>query len=268
MDRDGLCDVVERATGTRALRADTDGDGVPDGLEDLDLDGTLDPGETDPRVPGLFPGSYPHIPEPMVFDLVRGLGAKQGEVEVNTLALFAWHRAHRALLWAPEVEWAFLDGMAIELELPMHERELEAIKSALQVTLPMAPRNLTHGIQVIGEHLLSSRNTQATVLYIFGGRSGRWSLLTLGGARAITPMRARTHYEVLLNPSLYRDVTEKVTLGLEGNFAFGFAGSTSAAVIPQVHLQLSKRLRIQLGGGASLVAGRLNPLLSTRVILE
>ncbi len=28
-----------------------------------------------------------HIPEPMVFDLVRGLGAKQGEFETDDLAI-------------------------------------------------------------------------------------------------------------------------------------------------------------------------------------
>jgi hypothetical protein len=36
-------------------------------------------------------GSVP-IPEPMVFDLVRALGAEKGELEVNVLAGFRWAR--------------------------------------------------------------------------------------------------------------------------------------------------------------------------------
>lgn len=31
-------------------------------------------------------GDYPDVPEPMVFDMVRPLGARAGELEVNTLA--------------------------------------------------------------------------------------------------------------------------------------------------------------------------------------
>src|SRR5690606_12782949 len=56
-DNDGLCDRLERATGTDPYDADTDNDSVPDGEEDLDGDGRVGPGESDPRSPGLFPGS-------------------------------------------------------------------------------------------------------------------------------------------------------------------------------------------------------------------
>ncbi|GIW70573.1 MAG: hypothetical protein KatS3mg102_0115 [Planctomycetota bacterium] len=39
-------------TTTDPLKADTDGDGIPDGWEDLDRNGRVDPGETDPNDPG------------------------------------------------------------------------------------------------------------------------------------------------------------------------------------------------------------------------
>jgi hypothetical protein len=268
MDRDGLCDEVEFTTGTKALRADTDGDGVPDGIEDADHDGVLDPGESDPRVPGLFPGRYPHIPEPMVFDLVRGLGAHVGEIEVNTLAVYSWRRRHQQLLWAPEVEWAIADGVAVELELPMHDRALEALKAAFQMTLPSPVVDFTHGVQLMTEYLLDPHETELTALYILGGRIGRWSMLALTGLRASTPMSATTHYDVLLNPSFYRDLTETLTLGLEGNLSFGLAGQTFAAVVPQVHWQITQRVRIQAGVGLAVERGMGFPLLASRVILE
>jgi hypothetical protein len=75
----------------------------------------------------------PHIPEPMVFDLVRPLGARRVEFEFNTLLLAPLNRRvglaneipdsigltqergerHRAE-WAPEFEYAIRDGLAIE----------------------------------------------------------------------------------------------------------------------------------------------------------
>ena len=62
------------------------------------------------------------IPEPMVFDLVRGLGARRGELEVNTLVLLPmndWDDRH--VDWAPEIEYALLDGVALEFELPFED---------------------------------------------------------------------------------------------------------------------------------------------------
>lgn len=267
-DGDGLCDALEIETGTGPLHADSDRDGVPDGVEDVNQDGVVDPGESDPRVPGLFPGGYPHIPEPMVFDLVRGLGANKGEAEVNTLAVMTIEDGKSRLLWAPEVEWAFADNLAFEVELPMEDRELHALKSAFQATLPPYDEHVTHGVQVIGEYLLSSRETEGVLLYIIGGRIERWSFLAMTGARASTPVSNRTHYDAIFNPSVYTDFTEALTVGLESNFEINGSGRTQVDVIPQVHWQLSRRVRVQGGGGVSIQAGQMFPLFATRVILE
>ena len=47
-DGDGVTDNVENSGCMDPLDQDTDDDGIPDGLEDLDADGVVDPGETDP----------------------------------------------------------------------------------------------------------------------------------------------------------------------------------------------------------------------------
>ncbi|MGE6756664.1 adventurous gliding motility lipoprotein CglD [Corallococcus interemptor] len=49
-DFDGIPDAVENATGTNPNKADTDGDGVADGVEDTNKNGRVDSGETDPRL--------------------------------------------------------------------------------------------------------------------------------------------------------------------------------------------------------------------------
>ncbi len=47
-DDDGLSDATELAGGTDPGNADTDSDGIADGIEDLNHNGLLDAGETDP----------------------------------------------------------------------------------------------------------------------------------------------------------------------------------------------------------------------------
>ncbi|MFP2905519.1 adventurous gliding motility lipoprotein CglD [Pyxidicoccus sp. 3LFB2] len=48
-DADGLSDSLEKGTGTDPLKPDSDGDSCGDGDEDKDHDGTVEPGESDPR---------------------------------------------------------------------------------------------------------------------------------------------------------------------------------------------------------------------------
>lgn len=50
-DGDGIPDPREELMGTDPFNPDTDQDGVPDGFEDKNWDGKLDPGETDPKNP-------------------------------------------------------------------------------------------------------------------------------------------------------------------------------------------------------------------------
>src|SRR5687768_4202682 len=63
------------------------------------------------------------IPEPLVFDLVRPLGSARGELEANTLMTRSSKTGQFA--WAPEIEYAFANGYAVELELPFENSSLE-----------------------------------------------------------------------------------------------------------------------------------------------
>jgi hypothetical protein len=267
-DGDGIPDIIEIRTGTNPWLADTDSDGVPDGVEDANRDGIVDPGESDPRVPGLFPGRAPHIPEPLVFDLVRGLGAERGEVEVNNLAVVNLRTGR--VEWAPEVEWAFAHGHAVEFELPMVDRELEAVKFALQGTLPGGGDSFIHGWQTIGEVLLSERETEVYLLYLAGQRfAPRMSWLAMAGPRlGIAHSDGHVHTDLVLNASIFGDVREWQTIGFETNLLGSPSEGWTVRMFPQIHLQLSEHVRLQLSAGADWVDGELQPVGAARVILE
>lgn len=90
-DGDGITSPVELAHGTDPARPDTDGDGVPDGMEDRNRNGIVDDGETDPRNldsdgDGIFDGADAHpLPElgaPQIFALSVGEGPGEGGTEV------------------------------------------------------------------------------------------------------------------------------------------------------------------------------------------
>lgn len=266
-DGDLIPDHVERATGTDPFDPDTDGDGVPDGMEDRDRDGTVGPGESDPRVPGLFPGTAPHIPEPLVFDLVRGLGARRGELEINVLAQFRPESPH--VLWAPEIEWAFADGYAVELEVPMADDEIEALKLALQGTLPIRSAKLAHGWQIFGEASLDERHGDIVGTYIFGQRL-RPTISWLGmlGGKAELRDSGFDAGSAIANASIFYEPREWQTWGLETNLDVRSNRSWTLQVTPQLHVQLSRRLRLQVGVGFTRDPEGIDPVGALRVIVE
>jgi hypothetical protein len=265
-DRDGLSDALERRTGTDPLSRDTDEDGVPDGIEDANRDGVVDPGETDPRVHGLFPGTFPYIPEPLVFDLVRGLGAVKGELEVNSLFVVPL-RPYRGVLWAPELEYAFADGYAFELEIPMHDLEVDALKAAVQGTIPEAWPRFIHGWQGIVEYTIRGE-LEVTALYLAGFRPRkRTTLFAMVGSRATAVGSDDLRPELLLNPSIFIDAAETLTFGLENNLWIG-PHRAGALVVPQVHWQIARHFRLQLGAGVLADRDGVSPVLATRLILE
>lgn len=266
-DGDGIPDRVELASGTSPIESDSDNDGVPDGVEDANQDGVLDKGETDPRVPGLFPGSGPHIPEPMNFDLVRGLGAREGELEVNVLMALSKPSGGAVRLdWAPEVEWAIVDNLAVEAEFPMVDRELAAYKGAIQWTAPQPAQHITHGLQAIGEYRIDEALTELTALYLLGGRINKVSLFAMAGARLDAGQEV--HGVGVLNPSIFYDATEFLTLGLENNLEFYKGEPSSALTLAQVHWQVSQAFRVQAGGGVEFADGQAQPVAVARLILE
>lgn len=195
---------------------------------------------------GTFSSVRPRIPEPMVFDLVRPLGAHRGEFEANSLFRFTPGAAPARLAWAPEVEYTFADGYGIEFELPMEDAGIHAYKAAVQGTLPgPRPRSFIHGWQVVGEAIRHGGRPQLDLLYLAGSRwHARWSAFTMTGVRR-EPDTDRGTF--LGNYTLFFHAKPDVTLGLESNLAAAAAGPT-LLVMPQLHLR-KNRLNVQAGTG-------------------
>ncbi|MBW2738248.1 MAG: hypothetical protein JRE64_05235, partial [Deltaproteobacteria bacterium] len=63
-DCDGLTDYLESTTCTAIDNPDTDGDGIIDGHEDLNHNGTIEPGETSPCGPNNLPPIPPYLSLP------------------------------------------------------------------------------------------------------------------------------------------------------------------------------------------------------------
>ncbi|MGB5229070.1 MAG: hypothetical protein WBN55_12465, partial [Eudoraea sp.] len=115
-----------------------------------------------------FPQGIPDIPEPMVFDLVRELGARRGELEINVLAVFPLSsNSSHFVEWAPEIEYAIWDNFAVEFELPIEDGTLEALKVALQYTFGKSKSGrFIHGTQFMIEKIRNKAKWDFSLLYI------------------------------------------------------------------------------------------------------
>lgn len=196
---------------------------------------------------GTFSSVRPRVPEPMVFDLVRPLGAHRGELEVNSLFRFTPDGAPARLAWAPEVEYTFADGYGIEFELPMENGSVHAYKAAVQGTLPgPIPRRFIHGWQAIAERARHGGRPQLDLLYLAGSRwHPRWSAFTMTGVRREQEDDRGTF---LGNYTLFFHASPDVTVGLESNLASTAASGRHVLVMPQLHLR-KNRVNVQIGTG-------------------
>jgi hypothetical protein len=211
------------------------------------------------------------IPEPLVFDLVRPLGAQKGDFEINSL----FRRSTREgapLEWAPEVEFAFRRGTAVEFELPLAGRSLEKYKVALQHTLPMnRSKPFTHGVQGIGEADRSQGGWTATGVYIAGVRwHPQWSSLTMAGALHERKGAGHRQTSPLLNHSVFYERWKRASVGIEANMKLSSRSSTIRdwLMMPQLHLHLFKRMNLQFGLGCGQVRERPAPVVAWRLIRE
>ncbi len=252
---------------------------------DRDDDGVTD---ADEKRLGLDPDTV-NIPEPLLFDMVRGLGARRGEVELNVLAQ-GGAGADPHLTGGPEVEYVFAPGHAVEVELPMSSRGVDAWKGSLQGTLP-APGNgrFVHGWLVTGEYLLGDPDVRcrsamgiscplgegrlgglgarATALYVVGLRFDRhWSAVAMIGGRGEKERRGRAAFAVL-NPSIFYDASSSITFGMEMNSLLEDDGTTDLVLLPQVHWQPSRAWKLQVGSGAHVDEAGATWLTTARVCL-
>lgn len=213
--------------------------------------------------------SVPRIPEPLVFDLVRPLGAKKGQLEVNAIAsvpLAKKDRAgkgdpfgsaptskdHRTVEWAPEIEYVPVDGFALEFELPFEGTHLEEYKLGMQWTIGTAmDGDYIHGIQALIEPTRDLRDWNSTLLYIGGMRfDDRWSGIAMAGGRMnLEGQERRESAEALLNASVFWDATEHTLFGVETNTAYHDRKHHSLMVTPQVHMEFTEHAGLQMGVG-------------------
>jgi hypothetical protein len=198
----------------------------------------------------------PRIPEPMIIDMVRGLGTEKGEFEANVLAeIPVDESSDRAVHWAPEVEFAVRDGFALEFELPFADDDIEAYKFAAQYTFGTGfNRKFIHGTQFIAEHLDGIEITELTFLYIPGIRLDEtWSILAMLGFRTEVGGDSQDETEALFNFSLFADLGAELTVGVESNYAAGLEDESTLLVMPQVHYEFTDRWMIQAGIGAEFL---------------
>ncbi len=195
------------------------------------------------------------IPEPMVFDLVHSLGVEKGAFEANVLALFPLNdTSDRHIDWAPEVEYAVADGIALEFELAFEDSEFEAWKVASQFTFgESADKRRIHGGQFIVEKFDGLDIWELTGLYLVG-REFRddLSMLAMAGLRATTGSDVSDHEELLVNISVFREVDHRLVLGLESDLAIDLDDDWALELYPQLHYELSEFLELQVAIGVEI----------------
>ena len=213
--------------------------------------------------PAWAAAAVPHISEPLLFDLVRGLGAKAGESEVNTLVQISGDNVE----WAPEIEWVPFDGHALEFELPGKNTALQYLKFAYQGTFgTFLDGQGIHGVQTILKRPLSEPKADLTTLYLAGIRfNPTWSTMLMGGAQWDTGLGPPA---MLANASVFADVTRQFLMGFEINSRREPNGNLEMIFLPQARWDLEERYHLQFGMGAALDEGVLRPTSALRVSVD
>lgn len=246
------------------------------------------PSSTIERVSGEEKG--PRIPDPMVFDLVRPLGAKRGEAEFNTLGVIPLTRKsrqvddasdplglvrrssdRRGVEWAPEIEYVLADGLAVEFELPMENISVEAYKVAGQATFgTLWHHRFIHGAQVIAQYNSDPRFWTTAWLYLAGFRIDKtWSVFGMFGPRfEHGSSLSGLHKELLSNVTLFADITNRMVAGVETNVGQVLGGHASVLVMPQVHYEVDLHWMIQGGIGVRITHDLTLPEIGFRLIRE
>ncbi|CCC05729.1 unnamed protein product [Sordaria macrospora k-hell] len=213
--------------------------------------------------------AYPDIPEPMVFDMVRPMSARRGELETNVLALSPLSGQERALEWAPEVEYAVADGFALEIELPFEGTRLAELKMGAQATFGTMDRGrIVHGVQFLGIYERESKRTSQALLYMLGRRHNeRLSTMTMVGVGDVRLGQSESDAGLLVNHSTFYDLARARVVGLEVNYKSHRDGGI--ALIPQFHAPLADKVNVQLGAGADRQRGEpARPVGGVRLIKE
>ncbi len=217
-----------------------------------------------------------YLPEPMFFDLVRPLGAKKGEFEVNSLAYFPIKRQSRNISWAPELEFTVRDGLAVEFEFPMHNNHLEAFKFAIQGTINQESKsNYVHGWQWISEYIINERIKEFTLIYLGGFHlNNDFSLFFMSGPRYVHHFKSKEgitpkpEFQALFNINFNKRISPHTTIALEQNYGRHFNIGHEYRIIPQVHYRMSHKFMMQVGLGYEWYLNSSHLALASRFIVE
>lgn len=213
------------------------------------------------------------IPEPLLFDLVRRVNSQRGELEVNTLLTQKSAEELSAVYLAPEIEYAFADGQALEVELPTVDGKIKTFKTALQFQLPNWWGDVT-GTQLMHEQANGVSERETTLLLLSGKRlSERWSIFSMIGNRfvagAAPAVRARRGRELpIVNVNVFYDYAEAFDLGFETNLRGLGASFEELVLMPQIHALMAKDFKLQAGFGAAYDGYRFAPVSAFRLIKE
>ncbi|MEB3223329.1 MAG: hypothetical protein VKS61_14735 [Candidatus Sericytochromatia bacterium] len=221
------------------------------------------------------PPEYNWVPEPMLFDLIRSLGAKAGEREVGV----GLHRRADELELGTEVELMVADGHGLELELVNPQGESRGVRGVYQATLGrLLDGRVLHGPHLVGAYAPGLSRTEASAVYVVTARlSPQWTLLAMAGGRLdhgaapaaegaeAAPGAAELTRGAVLNASLFRDLSDSFIVGLEGTWEQRPTGLGELELMPQLRWDLDEGLHVQAGLGLTSEAGVTRPMSSLRV---
>ena len=174
---------------------------------------------------------------------------------------------------APEIEYAFADGKAIELELPTIEGKIKTFKSALQFELPNLVGDIT-GTQIMHEKLKGKSVSETTLILLSGKRlNDKWSIFSMFGNRFVygnPPLIKDSKWRELpiVNINLFYDYAEVFDLGLETNLRGIGASFEELIIMPQIHALMAKDFKLQAGFGTAYDGYRFSPVTAFRLIKE
>jgi hypothetical protein len=228
------------------------------------------------------------IPEPIYFDLMRGLGAKQGELEVNSLTKVS--KGLKPVI-SPEIEYAVFDNHALEFEFAIEDKIISELKLGYQFSFNKY-YNYQHGLQFIYQFSTLEYAETYTAVYISGFRWGpRWSGLVMNGfeffsgknflgagaldqsddlpIRRLFPRNIQSQ-RYIWNGNLFYDLNKNWIFGMELNLQTNFKREREVLILPNVSYHSSKIFSMQMGIGLNkeLEANIYKPVLIMRMIGE
>lgn len=206
------------------------------------------------------------VPEPMFYDLVRSLHSHKGEIEVNALMFQDINNRTRDFNISPEIEFVPLDHLGIEFELPTTGGNIEAYKAAIQYGFHRDIPSYVDGLQLMYEQIIDSKEKEITLTYLAGKRfKSLHSLFLIVGPRYEANLK---HWQEIANFSYFYDHNDHIDLGLEINSVSEKMTSKSLQILPQIHLAMSRKFKIQFGIGAQEVDDKWYTVSALRLIRE